>query len=43
MNAVASIQGDFAAGAFDILTGDVERLSGRAPKSLRDVLVAVLR
>ncbi len=43
VNAVASIQGDFAAGAFDILTGDVERLSGRAPKSLRDVLVAVLR
>jgi NAD(P)H dehydrogenase (quinone) len=43
VNAVASIQGDFAAGAFDILTGDVERLSGRAPKSLRDVLVATFR
>ena len=42
-NAVASIQASFAAGAFDILTGDVERLSGRAPKPLRDVLAAVLR
>ncbi len=43
VNAVASIQADFAAGAFDILTGDVERLSGRAPKSLRDVLAAAFR
>jgi NAD(P)H dehydrogenase (quinone) len=43
VNAVASIQADFAAGAFDILTGDVERLSGQAPKSLRDVLAATFR
>jgi NAD(P)H dehydrogenase (quinone) len=42
-NAVASIQASFAAGAFDIVTGDVERLSGRAPKPLRDVFAAVLR
>jgi NAD(P)H dehydrogenase (quinone) len=41
-NAVASIQADFAAGAFDIVTGDVERLSGRAPRSLRDVLTDTL-
>ncbi|MDB6060363.1 MAG: NAD(P)-dependent oxidoreductase [Verrucomicrobiaceae bacterium] len=41
VNATASIQADFAAGAFDIVTGDVERLSGRAPKSLEDVLNAL--
>ena len=29
VNAVAGIQASFAAGAFDILTGDVKRLSGR--------------
>ena len=39
---VASIQASFAAGAFDILTGDVERLSGRAPKPLRQVLEGAL-
>ena len=33
----------FAAGAFDILTGDVERLGGRPPKPLRDVLAAALK
>lgn len=38
VNAVVSIQADFAAAAFDIVTGDVERLSGRAPKALEDVL-----
>ncbi|HEY8381355.1 MAG TPA: SDR family oxidoreductase [Microvirga sp.] len=42
VNAVASIQSSFAAGAFDVLTGDVERLSGRAPKSVREVLTAAL-
>jgi NAD(P)H dehydrogenase (quinone) len=42
VNVVASIQASFAAGAFDILTGDVERLSGRAPKPLREVLAAAL-
>ena len=39
---MVSIQASFAAGAFDILTGDVERLSGRPPKSLREVLAASL-
>lgn len=43
VNTVASIQANFAAGAFDILTGDVEHLSGRPPKRLRDVLVPLLR
>jgi NAD(P)H dehydrogenase (quinone) len=38
-----SIQNDFAAGAFDIVTGDVERLSGRAPKPLREALADALR
>jgi NAD(P)H dehydrogenase (quinone) len=40
---VAGIQANFAAGAFDIATGDVERLAGRAPKPLRDVLAAALK
>jgi NAD(P)H dehydrogenase (quinone) len=42
VNTVVSIQASFAAGAFDILTGDVERLSGRPPQPLRDVLAASL-
>lgn len=41
VNAVASIQADFTAGAFDVVTGDVERLSGRAPKTLEEVLHAM--
>jgi NAD(P)H dehydrogenase (quinone) len=40
---VAGIQASFAAGAFDILTGDVERLGGRPPKPLRDVLAVALK
>jgi NAD(P)H dehydrogenase (quinone) len=40
---VMSIQVSFAAGAFDIVTGDVERLGGRPPQSLRDVLAAALQ
>ncbi|HEY6804855.1 MAG TPA: NAD(P)H-binding protein [Pyrinomonadaceae bacterium] len=43
VNTVVSIQTAFAAGAFDILTGDVERLARRPPKPLRDVLAAALR
>jgi NAD(P)H dehydrogenase (quinone) len=31
-NIVVSIQASFAAGAFDIVTGDVERVAGRPPK-----------
>src|SRR3984885_1226385 len=37
------IQASFAAGAFDIVTGDVERLGGRSPKPLRDVLAGALQ
>jgi NAD(P)H dehydrogenase (quinone) len=43
INIVASIQASFAAGVFDILTGDVERLGGRPPKPLRDVLAGALQ
>lgn len=43
VNAVIGIQTDFANGAFDIVTGDVERLAGRPPKPLRDVLAASLK
>lgn len=42
VNAVVSIQKSFANGAFDVVTGDVERLASRAPKRLRDVLAANL-
>lgn len=40
---VVSIQASFAVGAFDILTGDVERLGGRPPKPLREVLARALK
>jgi hypothetical protein len=43
VNTVISIQASFAASAFDIVTGDVERLGGRPPKSLRDVLAGALK
>jgi NAD(P)H dehydrogenase (quinone) len=43
VNIVAGIQASFAAGAFDIVTGDVERLGGRPPKLLRDVLERALK
>ena len=35
---VLSIQENFLLGGFDVVTGDVERLSGRPPRSLQDVL-----
>jgi NAD(P)H dehydrogenase (quinone) len=40
---VTGIQASFAAGVFDIVTGDIERLAGRPPKPLRDVLAAALK
>ncbi len=43
VNVAISIQASFAAGAFDIVTGDVERLGGRPPKPLRDVLAGALK
>lgn len=43
INAVVGIQQDFASGAFDVVTGDVEKLSGRKPQDLRDLLAANLK
>jgi NAD(P)H dehydrogenase (quinone) len=43
VNTVVSIQRSFAAGAFDMVTGDVERLGGRPPRPLRDVLAGALK
>jgi NAD(P)H dehydrogenase (quinone) len=43
VNTVASIQASFASGPFDIVTGDVERLAGRPPRPLRDVLAGTLK
>lgn len=41
INVVISIQQDFVQGAFDVVTGHVEHLSGRAPRSLQQVLDAL--
>lgn len=38
VDAVLGIQDMWAKGGFDVTTGDVERLAGRAPRSLEDVL-----
>lgn len=38
VDTVFSIQQGFARGGFDIVSGDVARLSGRAPRSLEDAL-----
>ena len=43
VNTVISIQASFTEGAFDVVTGDVERLGGRPPKPLRDVLAEALK
>ena len=43
VDTVIHLQTSFAAGAFDIVTGDVERLGGRPPKPLRDVLAQALQ
>jgi NAD(P)H dehydrogenase (quinone) len=42
IDAMVEIKTTFVHGHFDILTSDVERLSGRPPRSLRDVLAATL-
>ena len=42
INILVGIQKNFTTGAFDIVTGDVERLGGRPPKPLRDALAAAL-
>ncbi len=38
IDAVLSIQDMWATGGFDVTTGDIERLAGRAPRSLEDAL-----
>jgi NAD(P)H dehydrogenase (quinone) len=38
VDAVLGIQEAFASGGFDLVTGDIERLSGRAPTSLEQLL-----
>lgn len=43
IDALIDIERHFAAGDFDIVTGDVERLAGRRPASLREVLARHLR
>jgi NAD(P)H dehydrogenase (quinone) len=43
VNTVIDLQTSFAAGRFDIVTGDVERLGGRPPKPVRDVLAGALK
>lgn len=42
IDAIAEIKETFVRGYFDILTSDIQRLSGRAPRSFRDVLEATL-
>jgi NAD(P)H dehydrogenase (quinone) len=42
IDAVAEIKRTFVKGYFDVLTSDIERLSGRAPKSFADVVRPVL-
>ena len=41
IDAVASVRTSFVEGAYDVVTGDIEHLTGRAPRSLRDVLSQV--
>lgn len=43
VNVVLDIKRNFVAGAFDIVTSDVERLAGRPAKPLRDVLAAAMK
>jgi NAD(P)H dehydrogenase (quinone) len=42
INAMAEIKLDFVKGKFDLVSGDVERLSGRRPRPLREILAAIL-
>lgn len=41
IDALTSMQAAFVDGAYDIVTGDIEKLAGRPPRSLRDVLAEV--
>ena len=42
VDAVLDIQGMFAAGGFDVVSGDIERLSGRPPRPLTEALAGLL-
>lgn len=42
VNTVIAIQKKYVAGSFDIVTGDIEKLSGRRPLSLEQVLAKTL-
>jgi NAD(P)H dehydrogenase (quinone) len=42
IGALIDIEKSFVAGSFDIVTGDVERLAGRRPQSLPEVLATTL-
>lgn len=42
-DSLIDIEEHFVAGDYDIVTGDVERLAGRRPRLLREVLIANLR
>lgn len=42
IHAILDIKSTFVRGDFDVLTTDVQRLSGRQPKAFRDVLAAML-
>ncbi|MCX8478091.1 MAG: NAD(P)H-binding protein [Sphingomonas sp.] len=39
VDALVDIEKSYVQGCFDIVTGDVERLAGRSPRSLREVLL----
>ncbi|NUO77128.1 MAG: NAD(P)H-binding protein [Lysobacter sp.] len=43
LDAMIDIERDFASGAFDLVSGDVERLAARPPRTLREVLMRTLR
>jgi NAD(P)H dehydrogenase (quinone) len=43
INAMVEIKSSFVAGHFDIVTGDVEQLTGRRPRPFRNVLTAAFR
>ena len=42
VDVMADIKKNFVRGDFDVLTTDIERLSGRSPKSLREILAAAV-
>lgn len=43
LDAMIDIERDVASGAFDLVSGDIERLAARRPQTLRGVLMRRLR